>query len=36
MAVRIINADCREALREMPDGSVQMCCTSPPYFGLRD
>lgn len=28
--------DCREALREMADGSVQTCVTSPPYFGLRD
>lgn len=36
MAVTIINADCRTALREMAAKSVQTCVTSPPYFGLRD
>lgn len=36
MSVRIINADCRDALKAMPDGSVHCCVTSPPYFGLRD
>ena len=36
MSVRIIQADAREALRELPDGSVHCCVTSPPYFGLRD
>lgn len=33
---RIIVGDCLGALRCMPDGSVNMCVTSPPYFGLRD
>ena len=27
--------DCLETLRQMPDGLVQTCVTSPPYFGLR-
>lgn len=36
MTVRIINADCREALRKLDAGSVHCCVTSPPYFGLRD
>lgn len=36
MSVRIINADCREALRELPDESVHCVVTSPPYWGLRD
>ncbi|MEZ2410593.1 site-specific DNA-methyltransferase [Bosea sp. RCC_152_1] len=36
MTVRIINADCREALRQLDAGSVHCCVTSPPYFGLRD
>lgn len=36
MSVKIINADCREALRSLPDQSVHCCVTSPPYFGLRD
>jgi DNA modification methylase len=32
----IYNADCLEALRQMPDESVNCCVTSPPYWGLRD
>ncbi len=28
--------DALEVLRTLPDESVQMCCTSPPYWGLRD
>jgi DNA modification methylase len=28
--------DCLEVLRAMPEGIVQTCVTSPPYFGLRD
>jgi DNA modification methylase len=28
--------DCIESMRGMPDGFVQTCVTSPPYFGLRD
>jgi len=33
---RIIEGDCLDVLRSMPDESVQCCVTSPPYFGLRD
>ena len=33
---RIIEGDCLERLREMPDESVQCCVTSPPYWCLRD
>lgn len=25
-----------DKLRELPDGSVQVCCTSPPFYGLRN
>lgn len=32
----IYHGDCREVLRSLPDGSVNCCVTSPPYFGLRD
>ena len=32
----IINADCLDALRSLPDNSVHCCVTSPPYYGLRD
>ena len=27
--------DCLETLRQMRDGIVNTCVTSPPYFGLR-
>lgn len=32
----ILCGDAREKLKELPDQSVQMCVTSPPYYGLRD
>lgn len=28
--------DCVESMRRLPDGCVNTCVTSPPYFGLRD
>ena len=28
--------DCLELMRALPDGCVQCCVTSPPYWGLRD
>ena len=34
--VRIIVGDCRQVMAELEPGSVQMCVTSPPYYGLRD
>lgn len=33
---RIIQGDCVESLRTLPDASVHCCVTSPPYWGLRD
>lgn len=33
---QIIQSDCIEGLRTLPDKSVNCCVTSPPYFGLRD
>lgn len=30
------HGDALERLREMPEGSVHCCVTSPPYYGLRD
>ena len=36
MTVRILTGDCREVLATMPEESVHMVCTSPPYWGLRD
>ena len=35
-AATVYCADVLEALREMPDESVQCCVTSPPYWGLRN
>jgi DNA modification methylase len=33
---QILVGDVRRRLAELPDGSVQTCVTSPPYWGLRD
>lgn len=35
MTVRIITADVMEGLKQLPEESVHMVCTSPPYWGLR-
>ena len=32
----ILQGDCIEMLRTLPDASVHCCMTSPPYWGLRD
>lgn len=36
MNYELIIGDCRQALASLPEGSVQTCITSPPYFGLRN
>lgn len=36
MTYRVIQGDCLEKLRELPDETFQTCITSPPYWGLRD
>jgi len=36
MTIKILNGDCRDVLKTLPDQSVHTCVTSPPYFGLRD
>ena len=33
---KIIQGDCLEVLKSLPDGIINTCITSPPYFGLRD
>lgn len=33
---RVLVGDCIARMKDLPDQSVQMCVTSPPYFGLRD
>lgn len=32
----VLQGDCLEVLKTLPDGSVDTCVTSPPYYGLRD
>jgi DNA modification methylase len=34
--VTILQGNCVETLKQLPDGSVQCVVTSPPYYGLRD
>ena len=34
--IELHHGDSLEVLQGMPDGSVNSCVTSPPYFGLRD
>jgi DNA modification methylase len=34
--LQILTGDCRDILPTLEAGSVQMCCTSPPYWNLRD
>lgn len=35
-ACQVIIGDCREELAKLPEKSVHLCVTSPPYYGLRD
>lgn len=32
----VLCGDALEVLKRLPDECVQMCVTSPPYYGLRD
>jgi DNA modification methylase len=34
-SVQLYHGDALEVLRALPDGSVDCCVTSPPYYGLR-
>ncbi len=36
MIDKVIQGDCIDVLKTLPDGIVNTCITSPPYFGLRD
>jgi DNA modification methylase len=36
MKIDILNGDCLDMMATLPDESVDMCVTSPPYWGLRD
>ena len=36
MKYEVLVGDCLDSLKELPDESVQVCVTSPPYYNLRD
>lgn len=36
MKTQILNGDCIEMMKTLPEKSINCCVTSPPYFGLRD
>jgi DNA modification methylase len=36
MTVKVLQGDCIEMLKTLPNQSVHCCVTSPPYWGLRD
>ena len=36
MMIQILQGDCLDTLKTLPDESVQCCVTSPPYWNLRD
>lgn len=36
MKAEILVGDVISRLRDVPEGGVQCCVTSPPYWGLRD
>ena len=33
---KILQGNCIEVLKTLPDNSIDCCVTSPPYFGMRD
>ena len=33
---KVLCGDAAEILKSLPQGSANMCVTSPPYYGLRD
>ena len=33
---KVLQGNCIDVLKTLPDSSVQCCVTSPPYYGLRD
>jgi DNA modification methylase len=32
---KILQGDCLQQLKTLPDKTIQCCVTSPPYYGLR-
>jgi DNA modification methylase len=35
VTIRLLTGDCRDVLATLPEASVHMCVTSPPYYALR-
>jgi len=35
VSLQTLQGDCRDTLKQIPDGTVQCCVTSIPYYGLR-
>ena len=33
--MQLINGDCLEVMKDIPDGSIDLTVTSPPYDNLR-
>ena len=36
VVIKILQGNCLEVLKDLPERSVNTCITSPPYWGLRD
>jgi len=36
MTIKILQGNCLDKLKDLPEQSVNTCITSPPYFGLRN
>jgi site-specific DNA-methyltransferase (adenine-specific) len=36
MTIKILQGNCLDKLKDLPEQSVNTCITSPPYWGLRD
>ena len=36
MSIEILEGNCLDTLKQLPDECVNTCITSPPYWGLRD
>ena len=34
--IKILQGNCLEVLKDLPEQSVNTCITSPPYWGLRN
>ena len=35
MEVKVVNGDCLDILKTLPENTIDLCVTSPPYDNLR-